>query len=543
MTVSDKYDKLDDFWDISKLTPKKKNQLSTFSQNEKTTEFYIDGQAPTTSDERKLTFPKMTEQKSGGDVTYEPKTRGFIKSVTILHSRDRYDFYDSFRKAALIYFDFKTAKCEFAPFYSYMPQYSQLNSAQKNYYFYWRSEVRRGRFIKTDYSYIYLFVYEILNLPDKISPEDGLMLLCKLWREYRAELPRIDDYMAVWVQDYCLVYNLECPVELLRDFIFDVISAVSFKEFYLSGVDGRDPDGVVAMTAYLSDYDWHKGKYATSEHGEEYKRHMEGALGTLIAYLWNNGEMLRSDTAPMKVRRDAFPKSLCTHSVKCKLEIEYYPLCTSDGMRRKFTAAVKYSENKLRAALGVKSRLAIKDLPDDYAAIIDSYFEDIIAAARRERLKAQAPEYEKLYDALEDELSHDSADEIERISWGTTARLVEEELSGDESGAEELSDSAPITEVAEEVSSEAPTESDEGERYGLSDGEIAFISAALSGDGEKMRAAVALAGESADYIAERVNEAFSESFGDIIIELVDDEYKIIEDYEEEISEWLSKIMK
>ena len=543
--MSDKYDKLDDFWDISKLTPKKSNKLSPFSQNEKTTEFYIDGQAPSSSEEGKLTFPGMSSEASGAgsDISYEPKTRGFIKSVKIIHSRDRYDFYDSFRKAALIYFDFKTAKCEFAPFYSYMPQYSQLNSAQKNYYFYWRSEVRRGRYIKTDYSYIYLFVYEILNLPDKITPEDGLMLLCRLWREYRADLPRIDDFMAVWVQDYCLVYNLECPVDLLRDFIFDVISAVSFKEFYLSGVDGKDPDGVAAMTAYLSDYDWHKGKYATSEHGEEYKRHMEGALGTLIAYLWNNGEMLRSDTAPMKVRRDAFPKSLCTHSVKCKLEIEYYPLCTSDAMRRSFTAAVKYSENKLRAALGVKSRLAIKDLPTDYAAIIDNYFEDIIAAARYERLRAQAPEYEKLYDALEDELSHDSADEIERLSWGTTARLVEEELSEEDQAEAIFEPETPAPELAPNVPEQPLLEQDTSARYGLSDGEIDFITALLSGDGEALRSATDAVGESRDYIAERINEAFSESFGDIIIELIDDEYKIIEDYVEEISEWLSKITK
>ena len=45
-------------------------------------------------------------------------------------------------------------------------------------------------------------------------------------------------------------------------------------------------------------------------------------------------------------------------------------------------------------------------------------------------------------------------------------------------------------------------------------------------------------------LAERINEAFADNFGDVILEESDTGgYKVIDDYTEEISEWLQKILK
>ena len=47
-----------------------------------------------------------------------------------------------------------------------------------------------------------------------------------------------------------------------------------------------------------------------------------------------------------------------------------------------------------------------------------------------------------------------------------------------------------------------------------------------------------------DAIAEKINEAFADNFGDVVLELSDDgEYRVIEDYFEEIGEGLRKITK
>ena len=523
-------DKRDDFWDIEKLIPKKKNNLQPFSTKEKTVDFFIAGESAAEKENNKLTVTENTRDAKES-VTYKYES-GFVRSVTIKRFVDKYDFYGNFRKAALVYYDFKTSKCDFVPFYSYMPQYSQLNSQQKNFYFYWRDSVRRKKYIKTDYSYLYLYVYEILNLPDKISVDEGLSLLISLWRAYRKELPRIDVNMSLWVQDYCLVYGIPCPTDKISDFIFDIIGTAEFKEFYLSDVASMGDDGIEAMIAYLSDYDWRRGRYAGGDNREAYRKHLLGAMGMLIGELWRSGRINASVGELAKISRSAFRNSLCTHSVKCRLDIEYVPISKVENIRRAVTAALKYTENRLRALLGVKSRIAVKELPDEYKSIIDAYFSVLFEKVNKERKQAMKPEYEKLYDAETTGISFEGADEIERLSWKTTERLIVDEVNEDTVSTEE------ITPPKEEYS-----ESDSSIDYSLSLDEIEFLRASLEGNIGKIKEISTRLGMVGDALKDKINEAFADGFGDIVIEGDFPEFYIISDYEDDIREWLMKITK
>ncbi|MBE6536897.1 MAG: hypothetical protein E7673_02980 [Ruminococcaceae bacterium] len=547
---------MDDFWDVSRLVPKKRAPLTQFSSSPKVKDFSLEASPITESEkksspeDRKIDFSLF---ESAGDErdkkeprSYSPSGNSLIKTVTIKPSLDRFDFYDTFRKAALIYYDYKCPKCDFVPFYSYKPQYSQMTPEQKKYYFFWRDEVRRKRYIKTDYSYIYLYVYEILNLPEKCTAEEGLMLLCDIWEAYRKELPRIDQSLALWVQDYCLVYGLECPFERIKDFLFDVINASVFKEFYLSDIE-RGGNGAAAMIAYLSDYDWRRGKYAGGDNAEMYRMHVEGAMRRVFIRLLNREAIDSASSA--KLTKTAFAGLLCTHTVKCNLEIEYTSIAESPEMRAIVTAAVKYTENKLRACLGVKSRLAIRDLPDEYMRIIDKYFEAEFERLKRERAKANEPEYERLYDAPEEKVSLADAIEIERASWKMTARLVEGTEADEEnditavfSAEEKRKTEIPSANVSENENESKPIEAFDS--YGLSNNEIGYLFAVYNDNKTEIQASVKALGVPEDAVAERINEAFSDNFGDVVLESsFDGGYRVIEDYFEEIGEWLSKTMK
>ena len=584
----------DDFWDLDKLVPKKKTIISPFATQRQVTEHTVEGEDTGNKEERKLTFTSTPSASRTEESSYVPERSGLIKRVTIKRYVDKYDFYGNFRKAALIYYDYKMPKCEFISFYSYMPQYSQLNSQQKNYYFFWRDEVRRGKYIKCDYSYLYLYVYEILNLPDKISPEEGIKLLCRLWREYRGELPRIDAYFSIWVQDYCFVYNLPCPLSEIRNFIFDVIGGTDFKEFYLSDITGAESDGTEAMLVYLSDYDWHSTRYAAGENEQIFRNHMLGAMRLVINELCG-GVSPVSTTEKGLLKRDAFPHSLCTHAVKCKLEIEYIPLSKDESLRKTVTAAVRYTENKLRALLGVKSRLGIKDMSDAARRIIDRYFDNIFEIERRRRERECAPEYEKLYDAEDKVLSFADADEIERASWTTTARLIVDEESEqpepksvatrdkeqpDFKSATEPNEEQPNFKSATEPNEEHPdfksaaepneeqpdfksaaepneeqlnslgalyeedTESEsewsapltekaaQADTYGLCAEDVELIRGLANGEDVNV----------GDDAYERINEAFlSSDLGDIILENDGDRYVLISDYLEDVNAWLESL--
>ena len=536
----EKNEDMDSFWDIEKLVPKKKITSSPFVTSSFVKEHTLLGTeaASVSRDEQKLTFGTMRQSGNEEITEYVPKGDGLIRRVRLKRYIDKFDFYGNFRKTALIYYDYKTQRCDFVPFYSYMPQYTQLNAQQKAYYFYWRDEIRRGKYIKCDYSYLYLYVYEILNLPDKIEPHNGIKLLTNLWREYREALPRIDAYMSVWVQDYCFVHNIECPMDDIREFIFDVIAGSDFKEFYLSDVTDAGTDGTGAMIAYLSDYDWRHSKYAADDNKEIFKNHM---LGSLRAFLDRYSEALKSNSQQTEtLRRDAFPHSLCTHAVKCKLEIDYIPLSKDDSMRADVTAAVRYSENKLRALFGVKSRLGIKGLSDEARFIIDKYFDNIFEIERRRRERECAPEYERLYDAEDKHLSFADADEIERVSWTTTARLVAEtdgEISIPTDAHSITVNGSEASHAAMDTQSESTSTDAENcgaatDTYGLSDADITLLSQLTSGE----------RGVVMDDAFERINEAFLESpVGDIILEHDGECYVIIDDYFDDVRSWLTDL--
>ena len=591
MSYIDRNDEKDEFWNLEKLVPKRKSTLSPFATSSPMREFTApvivdepaenvrastsaivgsssssslvggstlaarDTQVKSAESERKLSFEGMRGISETEDKTYYPEN-SLIKRITIKKPIEKYDFYDSFRKAAILYYDCPGVKCDFAQFYSYMPQYSQLTKPQKDYYFYWRSELRRGNYIKTDYSYLYLYVYEIINLPDIIEPKQGVDLLCKLWRAYRRDLPRIDFYFSIWVSDYCLVHGLECPLSELHDFIFDVIKASDFKEYYFGDLGNMTRSGVWTMLAYLSDYDWHKGFYSivgkddgnAEQKGkaEIYESLLEGAMRRILPSIWNLCLQETDSGETTKISRSAFPNTLCTHSVKCRLEIEYYPLSGSATIREGITAAVRYTENKLRALFGVKSRIMVKQLPDNYRNLIDAYFADLITKTEKAVKKRNIPEYEKLYEAPREKLSFAGADEIERQSWDITMRLCDTEdyieyadcnKENKPVGAVELCENTDKYEAECNVpvgDTCTETPADTTESYGLSSDEIGYISALVEGS-------LSYSGEiPEDSVVEKINEAFSDGFGDIIIEHNGSNYEIIEDYKEEIIEWLKR---
>ena len=564
MSFIDRNDEKDDFWDLDKLVPKKRSaSLSPFTTKPTVKDYYVDvnvsmnvnvnvsvnpgeprdDKALQTIDgraeERKLTVTAQRAAEYGEERVYYPENT-LMKSITVKRYKDKYDFYDNFRKAAILYYDCPGEKCDFAQFYSYMPQYSQLNKAQKSYYLYWRSEMRQGRFIKTDYSYLYLYVYEIINLPDVVEPERGVKLLCRLWKEYRKALPRIDMYFSIWVRDYCLVHELPCPISELHDIIFDVIRISDFKEYYFTSIGTTSRDGVWSLIAYLSDYDWHKGFLSVvgqpSEDGEYlrkselYRNLLEGAMRVILPTVWDACMKEKERGNLVKISRSAFPNTLCSHSVKCKLDIEYYPLADATQLRVGITVAVRYTENKLRSLFGAKSRLSIKYIPLEYKELIDCYFDELIRKNESRIRKREAPEYERLYDAPSEKLSFEGADEIERLSWDTTMRLCDT----DEYTPDEDSDDIPAP-VSQQTADDNKVSDSTKNTYGLTESEIAYIAALCESSECGTR------GINDEAIVERINEAFSDGFGDVIIEDTGDGFAIIEDYKEEITEWLKNI--
>ena len=136
------FDRRDDFWDIDKLAPAVKKSHPRFKTEKETALFEIAGEAK--EEENRITV--LGRKNAAEEISYAPLSNPLIKKIIVRSFKGGYDFYESFRKSALLYYDVVAKEAPFVPFYSYMPQYSQMSQEQKDYYFYLRSEIRRGNY-------------------------------------------------------------------------------------------------------------------------------------------------------------------------------------------------------------------------------------------------------------------------------------------------------------------------------------------------------------------------------------------------------------
>lgn len=533
--MQDKYtdDGMDSFWNLERLVPaRKKAPRAPFATSVSFAEVGSSQKtenAPTDNAQCRFSAPPAKTAEALEEVTEHtrPDNR-FIPLVRVRRRSSDYNFYGQFCRDARRYYEREGEACAFAPYFSYIPQYAQLTPDQLAYYLYWRSSLRHGEYIRTEESYFYLYVYEIINLPDVISPKDGINALCDVWAAYRKDLPRVDKFMTEWVMDYCLVHDLPCPFEKLRPFLAAILPLASHKEFYLGAMGDYSCEGRETALAFFSTYRFRTSRYAQGENAELFATHILSVMGEVLSrLLQSQKDVMREAVRTVRVH-EAFCGALCAQNVRCRLEVTYYAIQDVSYLRSSITAAVKYAENKLRAALSIKSRLAVPVLDAPIRERIDAYFARVAPSVRPVRA-AEIPTYERLYDAPQgsSDLSH--ADDIERESWATTRALVPDEEWEE---IQKQSNSDIYSSADDEKTQETAS------RDVLLAEEKKYLRLLLAGDGAGVRALLARNGLLEDEIAGAINEKSMEHIGDVILEMTGEGYSLLPDYAEEVSEWI-----
>ena len=421
-------EEIDAFWDLDRLLPKKKAPtLTRPAALPVTVTVTQDASASETQDrERETRLSIGREELPAEEAVYVPKSNPFLLSVTLSRPKTVYSFYGHFVRDAHRYFNEEGKEVPYTAFFSYIPQYSQLSEAQRAYYFFFRQAARRAKLVKTDFSYLMLLVYEILNLPDLVPPEEGIQHLTFLWKGYRKDFPQIDKYLAAWLPDYCLLHRLPCPNAALSPILSEVLAAADFKEFYLGDASELTEAGMEALIALASDYRYRYSRYAVGEMLPRFESAMHGALYPVISRLLSE-ENIGALATEKKKEHMAFTGSLCAHNLRCRLSVTYCPFAETPRFRTLLTQAVKYTENKLRAEMAVKSRLSVTGLPPVYKAMINRYFEENGAPRQKKAAPREEAAYLSRYEAESTGLSLAGAADIEEDSWEVTRLLVEEE--------------------------------------------------------------------------------------------------------------------
>ena len=546
---------LDRFWDISSLMPKpRRGPGIRRPESVEAVEICSEESSRTTNESNKLTSRPDTAHASAHNAVtsnrFESETKApepeleyapdnaLINRVRIFEKGGQYNYYEQFFNHANRIGGLKGKKCEYVTFFSYVPQFSQLTKPQLNWYLWWRECVLQGTYMPTDFSYILLYIYEIINTGGQKNPawgKDpvwGKNQLLRLWTEYRSTYPRLDRLLSEWICDFCLIHRLPPPTGNFVYRMNGALASCSLKEFYVGGIYGSGTDYMGAtMLTFCSNYSYKDSKFYKSDTSELYDKHIPGALNAVFEYMRSNEENnCFFKTENSRVMRDAFSGALCSFAIRKKLEIEYISLLRSYDLRFLVTDAIKYSENKLRAAIGIKSRLTVHSLTASIRECIDKYFADALPVSKK--TENDDAEYERFYDAPRTQLSPEHAALIEQTSWETTERLT----SAFEHEAEQMPqvpETVSFT-VTEPVAVPDVTVGAGGSLAEALADYMEFLRLADACNFEGQRRYAAAHGQMIDLIIDKINEIAVETFGDVILEEGDEGYVIIEDYRKEI---------
>ena len=508
----------------------------------------------------------------------------YVPEGTLLHRvrvyswQANYHYFDGFVEDAQRYHAMPAPKtAEKVTFFSYFPQYVQLNRSSRAWYLFWREHLRNGRYLDTDYAYVLLYLFELINLPVASAAEArGYRdLMATTWVAYRRSYPQLDHYMCEWLCDYCLIHGLVAPVDILAPALDDIIVESRLKEFYLSaavrvpeGEDGEAQDTALRTARILMrhccQYDYRKSKFVQGEHKALFDRIIPAAVAHALPLLLgtNGQEPAGKPVITMLdsvVTRDAYTGALCSYRNKRRIEVSYTSFSRSHELRFLIGDMVKHVENRLRSWIGVRSKLSVMSLPIPLRDALDAYLtplEPPKSAASVKKKEEPRPAYEALYDLPRKEVSLEDAAAIEAQSWETTRILVEAfdataETANDVAlGANDVAAGAAngVPLRGHDVAPVAKTECQCGATEGDGgSGEISaltpfvpFIKAALDGDSTALRAAAKALGKMPDALADEINAITADGeIGDIILE--DDGmggYAVIEDYREQVMELL-----
>ena len=418
-----------------------------------------------------------------------------------------------------------------------------------------RENIRQGRTPACDMPYILLYIYEIINLPDVIPPSEGVHLLTDIWLGYRQSVPRLDSLLCEWFSDYCMIHAQPMPAKL-TPILREIVPKAQFKEFYLNLSEEALPEIGHILSEVSSDYDFRMSRYYP-HHKDLYEKHIPTAVSAALKEQFLHGRGVFAFDRTYKMTRDSFCGAIVSSGIKRRIDLEFRSFTRRADFRELVTALVKYAENRLRLAVGVKAKLSADRISPEDSAVIDAYFAPMIPEKKKKRPAEDMympADYMKNYESEDSGFDFSAALAIEQESWVNTSRLTGDEFHESvpipeydpdepvtidgEISAQDIPEAIPglPNREASAVSEPEPDQPDNTDESADADVQIrAGLRAALAGQFRAWcRENNLYEGEAAD----RINTLFLDEMGDVVLEDTGIGFRLIEDYREDVEQWL-----
>ncbi|WP_339269425.1 TerB N-terminal domain-containing protein [Paenibacillus sp. FSL W8-0187] len=278
----------------------------------------------------------------------------------------------------------------FVAFKSYWPTYDQMASDQFKWYFYWREEVRSGRYPDTDLSYLFVYFYELIHGVGWSDPLQGYALMEQAWTAYRKRYAKLDTYLREWLYDFMIVHGLDMPIRETYQRFPRVLSAELKEKEWKRRFSLQPVELSWELLLDLLDYDVEKSRFYQENGRKDLEQYAPKVIALVDSYLAKmKGQRFidRFQPRPRQVKRHLFRSAVYDHGLYGRNVVltvvslsEYAPL------RSYITGLVRLTENKLRELRGFKGRLRGQDAVEpEVEEIVTRYLKKEV----QEQLEAQ----------------------------------------------------------------------------------------------------------------------------------------------------------
>jgi len=195
-------------------------------------------------DEIREKFNRMRDIARKNQYLYYENSRFYDKKIRQENSKI---FYEQGRFME----DFEDHYDKEVPFSAYFPSYQAMDYEQLRTYFTWRTKVRQGEIADTSTSYIFLYLYELLNQIGVRDEREGVEKLTGFWLSVRDRQGSVGKYVLRWLKDYHVYYELPWS---FREFIDNNGLGAYYPEF-------TDPEDNFELFCSVSKYDIRKSVF------------------------------------------------------------------------------------------------------------------------------------------------------------------------------------------------------------------------------------------------------------------------------------------
>ena len=141
-------------------------------------------------------------------------------------------------------------------FFRYYPTYQLMSDVQLRGYFSWRTKVRRGQIEYIPLSFVFVYLYELLNQIGAASPEEGFEKLTAFGAAYAPIDGSAEHYLRDWLVDYAAYYGLDPAL------IRDAESLAPYRQYTVLSQWRQHPrEELFAAIVALSSYNIEKSKF------------------------------------------------------------------------------------------------------------------------------------------------------------------------------------------------------------------------------------------------------------------------------------------